>query len=246
MAVPTASDNIFPKLILDEGGTLGTVTAGERRLGIDANGVLVWKNSAGTTSPLVALNKWDATTAPTANEDSGDGYQPGSRWIDVTNDKEYVCLDATAAAAVWTETTAAAGAATALQSGRVVRSSGNITTTSTSFVDVTGASITITTGARKCLVGVVGVAHNSDVAGQVVLDVNIDGTREGAAATTGLLNVRQHATASEHMNISFTHLTDTLTAASHTFKLQWLVGTGTATILASDPVFVFWVAELYV
>lgn len=109
MALPTASDNIFPKLILDEGGTLGTVTAGERRLGIDANGVLVWKNSAGTTSPLVALNKWDATVAPSVNDDSGDGYQVGSRWIDVTNNKEYVCLDASVGAAVWTETTQSAG-----------------------------------------------------------------------------------------------------------------------------------------
>lgn len=110
MALPTASDNIFPKLILAEAGTLGIAAAGERRLGVDANGVLVWKNSAGTTSPLVALNKWDATTAPTANEDSGDGYAVGSRWIDTTNDKEYICLDASVAAAVWTETTQSGGA----------------------------------------------------------------------------------------------------------------------------------------
>lgn len=49
------------------------------------------------------------TTAPTANEDSGDGYSVGSLWVDTTNDKAYICLDATAAAAVWTETTQAAG-----------------------------------------------------------------------------------------------------------------------------------------
>jgi len=109
MALPTASDNIFPKLILDEAGTLGTVAAGERRLGVDANGVLVWKDSAALTSPIAARNKWDATAAPTANDDSGDGYQVGSRWIDVTNDKEYVCLDASVGAAVWTETTQSGG-----------------------------------------------------------------------------------------------------------------------------------------
>ncbi len=46
-----------------------------------------------------------AAVAPTANEDSDDGYTVGSRWIDTTADKEYVLLDATVAAAVWTETT---------------------------------------------------------------------------------------------------------------------------------------------
>lgn len=45
------------------------------------------------------------STAPTANDDSGSGYSVGSRWIDVTNDEEYVCLDATSTAAVWEKTT---------------------------------------------------------------------------------------------------------------------------------------------
>lgn len=50
-----------------------------------------------------------ATAAPAVTDDSGDGYAVGSRWLDTTNDKEYVCLDATAGAAVWTETTATGG-----------------------------------------------------------------------------------------------------------------------------------------
>jgi len=54
------------------------------------------------------LHKYDGTTAPTVNEDSGDGYGVGSNWYDITNDKAYVCLDATTGAAVWTETTAGA------------------------------------------------------------------------------------------------------------------------------------------
>lgn len=85
------------------------------------------------------LNKLDGTTAPTANEDTGDGYEPGSRWIDVTNDKAYVCLDATSTAAVWTETTSAGGgagtyinaptaeAATNRTSGHVTQVSGSTT-----------------------------------------------------------------------------------------------------------------------
>ncbi|MGC9100891.1 MAG: hypothetical protein ACP5HC_06505, partial [Caldisericum sp.] len=48
---------------------------------------------------------YNATSAPTANNDSSQGYSIGSRWIDTTNDDEYVCLDATVGAAVWKKTT---------------------------------------------------------------------------------------------------------------------------------------------
>ena len=46
-----------------------------------------------------------ASADPGATDDSAAGYAVGSRWINTTADKEFVCLDATAAAAVWTETT---------------------------------------------------------------------------------------------------------------------------------------------
>jgi len=42
-----------------------------------------------------------AAVAPTANEDSGDGYAIGSLWLDTTGDTAYICLDATVTAAVW-------------------------------------------------------------------------------------------------------------------------------------------------
>ena len=64
-------------------------------------------NHDGTTSipglPTGITNKFNATTAPTANDDSGDGYSVGSAWADVTNDRWYVCVDATGSAAVWLE-----------------------------------------------------------------------------------------------------------------------------------------------
>ena len=53
--------------------------------------------------------KLDGTQAPTVNNDVDEGYTAGSRWVDVTNDKEYVCLDNTDGAAVWTETTQSGG-----------------------------------------------------------------------------------------------------------------------------------------
>nr|DAQ81601.1 MAG TPA: tail fiber protein [Caudoviricetes sp.] len=51
------------------------------------------------------LNKLNGTAAPTVNDDSGDGYSVGSKWYDLTGDEAYVCLDATAGAAVWVITT---------------------------------------------------------------------------------------------------------------------------------------------
>jgi hypothetical protein len=44
-----------------------------------------------------------AVTAPGVNDDSTQGYSVGSVWIDTTHLLAYVCLDATAGAAVWSE-----------------------------------------------------------------------------------------------------------------------------------------------
>ena len=39
--------------------------------------------------------------APTVNDDSGDGFVPGSQWLDTTNDLLYYCVDNTLGAAIW-------------------------------------------------------------------------------------------------------------------------------------------------
>ncbi len=41
------------------------------------------------------------TTAPTVNDDTGDGYKVGDIWLDTTNDIIYQAIDVTAGAAVW-------------------------------------------------------------------------------------------------------------------------------------------------
>lgn len=46
-----------------------------------------------------------AAAAPTANDDAGDGYIPGSIWVDTANDSAYICLDSTSGAAVWKKIT---------------------------------------------------------------------------------------------------------------------------------------------
>lgn len=59
------------------------------------------------------LNNLAATTAPTVNEDSADGYAVGSVWIDTTNDKGYQCVDSSVGAAVWKPMTFAAASSIA-------------------------------------------------------------------------------------------------------------------------------------
>ena len=55
------------------------------------------------TETNIATANYSATTAPTANDDSGDGYSIGSWWVNVTSDEAYLCVDSTVGAAVWTK-----------------------------------------------------------------------------------------------------------------------------------------------
>ena len=42
-----------------------------------------------------------AAVAPTTTDDTSAGYAVGSRWINTTADKSYLCVDATASSAIW-------------------------------------------------------------------------------------------------------------------------------------------------
>lgn len=119
-------------------------------------------------------------------------------------------------------TIASSDAVGGTNAARVKRTAGNVTTTSTTLVDFTGASITLTTGANPVIVLWEASCENNDATGTVEFNVDIDGTLQ--LGTEGIAFV-QHATAGEFMNCSFGILTDTLTAASHTVKLQWDVET---------------------
>lgn len=105
-------------------------------------------------------------------------------------------------------------------------------------------SITVTTGARRVLIGCAASGYVNNSAGTMAVDFTVDGTRVGGT-TGGLVTVGQHATASESLDLSCTYLTDVLSAGSHTFKLQGKVfnAAHTFTVNAADPVCVLWVAE---
>jgi hypothetical protein len=109
-------------------------------------------------------------------------------------------------------------------------------------VDVTGLTVTLTTGARRCLVGFSGSGYNSSATGHIALTYAIDGTDQQETVFAS-----QHATTSETMNLSTVWMTPTaLTAASHTIKLRMRAhSTGTATVNANaSQAAQFWVAEL--
>ena len=62
----------------------------------------------GTDVLAYIKNNNGATTVPGATDDSAAGYEVNSIWTNTTTDKSYICLDATASSAVWTEITQAA------------------------------------------------------------------------------------------------------------------------------------------
>lgn len=130
--------------------------------------------------------------------------------------------------------------ASAHQSSRVIRTAGNLTTTSSTFADATGMSITITTGANPVLIGISGSGSHSGATNQCRVDIDIDGSRQGQ--TVGLISAIPGAGLS---NISFVYQSATLTAASHTFKMQIATDAATATFNAStDQPLILWVTEL--
>lgn len=72
----------------------------------------LWMGVASNGKRLMAVqNNFNATTAPTVNDDAGDGYSVNSIWTDTTADVSYICKDATVGAAVW-QTLGAGGGVT--------------------------------------------------------------------------------------------------------------------------------------
>ena len=88
-------------------GDLTTYDTAVQRLavGADDNMTLLVNAAAGTGLRWGLKHNLAASVAPAAGNDSTQNYEPGSVWVDTTANLAYICLDASAAAAVWTEIT---------------------------------------------------------------------------------------------------------------------------------------------
>jgi hypothetical protein len=125
-----------------------------------------------------------------------------------------------------------------LQSSIATRTAGDVTTSSTSFVDLTDMTVTLTTGAHRCLVYFNASANSSVAGGNVCFDVDIDGTPQGQTYGLAVVSQSSHAGAvGINHAVAITYLTPVLSSASHTIKIRWRVdGTQTGTLFASAGV----------
>ena len=124
------------------------------------------------------------------------------------------------------------GATSILQSSTTSLTTGDLTTTSTSFTNATGVAVTMTTGPHRCLVIFSGTANNATSGDNSMFDLLIDASRQGG--TNGLVFVQSPATGGNNIPCGFTFLTGVLSAASHTFQIQFRCDAGTAKLWASS------------
>jgi len=123
--------------------------------------------------------------------------------------------------------------------GRVLRTAGNVTTTSTTLVALTGATITITTGAYPVAYGVVQSGENSGANTQNY-NIDIDG-----ALQLGSIGMGVYMVADVNRNLSFAGQSVALSAAQHTIALHWDTTSGTGTTYASTSrSHLFWAHEI--
>ena len=116
----------------------------------------------------------------------------------------------------------------------------DFSTTSTSFTNVTGMSITATTTGGRVLILFTGVLSNANSAASQFLTVTVDGVNQGG--TNGLCaTVTSTADGAESTAITF--LTSALSAASHEFVLQIRADSGTAK-LRGNPTGSFIIVEI--
>lgn len=225
--VTIASDNPFPSVLMVEGdpeALAEDAAAGQRRLAVGTDHLLYLVDDAGvatevggggysdplTTRGDVIVRNASNVTARLAIGSSGKVLQ--SDGTDVS----------------WQ--TPASGGGEFTETSTATRTAGDLTTTSTTWVDATSMSVTITTAAVRCLVFVSGSCGHTG-SGSTALDIDIDGSRQGQ--TFGLAIV---SPAGVIVPIGITYLTGVLSAASHTFKLQWRVDAGTGQLYASTGV----------
>ena len=100
-----------------------------------------------------------------------------------------------------------------------VKKTTQFTTASTSFVDVTDLSLTVTTGNTRVLLMFNADAYHTATGGEIYLTITVDGTKVGGTNGMGRMIFDQTNTNTWQL-VSLHYITDVLTAGSHTFTVQ--------------------------
>ena len=159
-------------------------------------------------------SKYDATTAPTVNDDVDSDYMVGSRWIDVTGDKAYICVDNTSGAAVWLDATV-----TDVSYGQIpLVMCGVISTSTDHFKDITGSTFKYRLPVDGTITGVVARQGTVDSgASQADVDVLVDSTTVLSSAIT--------LSGTADTDVSGTLIADPVMSAGDTIEIDVIEGT---------------------
>jgi hypothetical protein len=186
----------------------------------EAEGVL---RKTGSETYEAIKSNLGATTDPGATDDSAAGYAVGSDWINVTLDKAFVCLDATASSAIWKDITAGAAGAPEIdaQESSAVDAP---TETSATFVDLPGMSVTTSnTAAKQYAIAFNGTFEVSPSNKTITIRFVVDGVAQ--AGTERPFTV---SAAGNSVNAGTVGITAAL-ATGKIIKMQWKINSGTAT-----------------
>lgn len=200
----------------------------------------------------VPYSTFDNTAAPTVDDDVDRGFYVGSRWLDTTNDKAYVCADNTDGAAVWLEFQPIDADLTAIAA--LDKTDGNIIVgNGTTWVAESGAtartSLGLGTGDSPQFTGVeVGHASDTTVTRHSAGNLSIEGNLVYRAGGTdvpvadGGTGASTAETARTSLGVPGLASANTFTAANTFLAVQSLAvsmgdDTATSILLTGDGVF---------
>jgi hypothetical protein len=129
----------------------------------------------------------------------------------------------------------------ALAFSKVVKADSNVSCSSTTFEDVTGLVATVTTGARRVRVSFIG-SGSATGSSQRTLYVNLQIDGVDAGGTDGMTQIETNNTGRPG-NLSFSFVSDVLTAGVHTLKIQIKIDNNTCLLYASAASKAFLIVE---
>lgn len=184
---------------------------------------------------LAFVNNYGATVDPVATNDSSQGYQRGSTWVNKSTKVAWTCVDDTVGAAVWNEGTSASGqlvappAATATAPGGtalVKGGSGGTTSGAGGPTDVfggdatagnsNGGDVNIVGGAKQGsgVNGVVRVLGATQVSQGAPTATTVSATLTAAALLSGIITVNQGAAGASAQQLPLATAMDTALPSS--------------------------------